>query len=109
MRVRSTGKDRMGVRVRLHGRLRLATGTDQVDLPEEVRNVSDLLSEMTKRFGPEIRQYMFDPGTENLSPTLVVLVNGHSIKMLEGTSTLLRDKDDISIDSVDIMEIVGGG
>jgi len=60
----------MVVRVRLHGRIRLATGTDQVELPGEVGNVSELLSEMTKRFGPEIRQYMFDPGTENLSPTL---------------------------------------
>ena len=99
----------MAIRVRIHGRLRIAAGTDEVELPEGVSNVGDLLSEMTTRFGPEIRQYVFDPGTENLSPSLVVLVNGHSIKMLKGTNTPLMEKDEISIDSVDITEIVGGG
>jgi molybdopterin converting factor small subunit len=99
----------MAIRVKLHGRLRIAAGTDEVRLPDGVSNVGDLLREMTARFGHEIRQYIFDPGTDNLSPSLVVLVNGHSIKMLKGTNTPLMEKDDISIDSVDIMEIVGGG
>jgi len=99
----------MAVRVKLHGRLRIAAGTDEVRLPEGISNVGDLLKEMIARFSPEIRRYIFDPGTENLSPSLVVLVNGHSIKMLKGTDTPLMEKDSVSIDSVDIMEIVGGG
>lgn len=40
---------------------------------------------------------------------MVVLVNGHSIRMLEGLKTTLTDLDTVAIDSVDIMEIVGGG
>jgi hypothetical protein len=44
-----------------------------------------------------------------LSPSLILLVNGHSVKMLEGLNTPLLEKDAITIDSVDIMEIVGGG
>ena len=44
-----------------------------------------------------------------MSPSLILLVNGHSVKMLEGLNTPLLEKDAITIDSVDIMEIVGGG
>jgi molybdopterin converting factor small subunit len=99
----------MSIRVKLHGRLRMAAGSDEVEIPEKVRNVGDLLEELTHRLGPEVRGYMFDPGTKELSPSLVVLVNGHSVKMLEGLNTPLFEKDAITIDSVDIMEIVGGG
>jgi molybdopterin converting factor small subunit len=99
----------MSIRVKLHGRLRMAAGADEVEIPENVRNVGDLLEELTRRLGPEVRRYIFDLGTKELSPSLIVLVNGHSVKMLEGLNTPLFEKDAITIDSVDIMEIVGGG
>jgi len=99
----------MPIRVKLHGRLRMAAGSDEVEISEKVRNVGDLLEELTERLGPEARGYIFDPGTKELSPSLIVLVNGHSVKMLEGLNTPLLEKDAIMIDSVDIMEIVGGG
>lgn len=87
----------------------MAAGSDEIQLPGTVRNVGDLLEELTRRLGPEVRRYVFDRGTEELSPSLVVLVNGHSVRMLEGLNTPLLEKDDVTIDSVDIMEIVGGG
>jgi hypothetical protein len=59
--------------------------------------------------GPEVRPYIFERGTRELSPSLIMLVNGHSIRMLDGLGTPLLEKDAITIDSVDIMEIVGGG
>jgi len=99
----------MAVRVKLHGRLRMAAGADQIELPESVRNVGDVLDELIRRVGPEVSRYIFDPGTKELSPGLVMLVNGHSVRMLEGLNTPLLEKDTITIDSVDIMEIVGGG
>lgn len=99
----------MAIRVKLHGRLRIATGSDQIELPETVKNVGELLEELIRRAGPETRQYIFDPGTMELSPSLIMLVNGHSIRMLEGLNTPLLEKDAVTIDSVDIMEIVGGG
>ena len=99
----------MPIRVKLHGRFRMAARSDEIELPQTVRNVGDLLEELTCRLGPEVRRYMFDQDTEELSPSLIVLVNGHSVKMLEGLNTPLLEKDDVTIDSVDIMEIVGGG
>lgn len=87
----------------------MAAGTEQIALPESVKNVGDLLEELTRRLGPEVRQYIFDPGTKELSPSLIMLVNGHSIRMLGGMKTPLAESDSVTIDSVDIMEIVGGG
>ena len=97
------------IRVKLHGRLGMAAGSDQIELPETLKNVGELLEELIQRTGPEARQYVFDPGTKELSPSLIMLVNGHSIRMLEGLNTPLLEKDTVTIDSVDIMEIVGGG
>jgi molybdopterin converting factor small subunit len=87
----------------------MAAGSDQIELPETLRNVGELLEELIRRAGAEARQYVFDPSTKELSPSLIMLVNGHSIRMLEGLNTPLLEKDDVTIDSVDIMEIVGGG
>lgn len=99
----------MPIQVRLHGRLRMTAGSDQIEVPASVRDVGGLLEELIRRVGPEVRQYVFDPGTKELSPSLIMLVNGHSIRMLEGLNTPLLEKDAVTIDSVDIMEIVGGG
>jgi molybdopterin converting factor small subunit len=99
----------MPIRVKLHGRIRIAVGSDQIELPETLTNVGELLEELIRRTGPEARRYVFDPGTKELSPSLIMLVNGHSIRMLEGLNTPLLEKDTVSIDTVDIMEIVGGG
>lgn len=93
----------------MHGRLRMAAGSDQIELPDTVKNVGDLLEELIRRGGPEARQYIFEHDTKELSPSLIMLVNGHSIRMLEGLNTPLLEKDTVTVDSVDIMEIVGGG
>ncbi len=99
----------MPVRVKLHGRLRMAAASDQIEISETVRNVRDLLDELTRKLGSDVRRYIYDPGTNELSPSLVMLVNGHSIKMLEGLNTPLLEKDTVTVDTVDILEIVGGG
>jgi molybdopterin converting factor small subunit len=87
----------------------MAARSDQIELTETVKNVGDVLDELVRIVGPEVRPYIFERGTRELSPSLIMLVNGHSIRMLEGLDTPLLEKDAITIDSVDIMEIVGGG
>jgi len=59
--------------------------------------------------GPNARDYIFEGHSSELSTRLIVLVNGHSIRMLEGLKTRLTETDTVTIDSVDIMEVVGGG
>ena len=99
----------MPIKVKLHGRLRTAAGSDEIELNSNVRTVGDLLNELMSRLGQDVGRYIFDPGTKELTPTLVMLVNGHSVRMLEGLKTPLQEKDTVTIDSIDILEIVGGG
>lgn len=97
------------IKVKLHGRLRTAAGSEEVLLQGKLNTAGELLEELMRRLGPDVSRHIFDPGTQEMSPTLVLLVNGHSIKMLEGLKTRLVESDAVTIDSVDIMEIVGGG
>lgn len=99
----------MVIRVKLHGRTRVAAGSDEIEIAETVRTVGDLLEELVRRVGPDFRGYIFDPGRKDLSGKLVLLVNGHSVRMLEGLKTPLMERDVVTIDSVDVLEIVGGG
>jgi molybdopterin converting factor small subunit len=99
----------MGLRVKLHGRFRMAAGTDEIEVPNTVGNIAELLEQLTNKLGLDVRNYMFEAGTGELSPRLIILVNGHSVKMLDGLRTHLAERDSITIDSVDIMEVVGGG
>lgn len=87
----------------------MIAGSDELEISDEVRNVSDLLEQLTRRLGPDVRDYMFEKGSEELSPRLIVLVNGHSVRMLQGLKTSLAIRDTVTLDSVDIMEVVGGG
>ena len=99
----------MGLRVKLHGRFRMAAGTEEIEVPDTVRNVGDLLEQLTNKLGLDVRSFIFEAGTNELSPRLIILVNGHSIRMLDGLRTQLAKRDSVIIDSVDIMEVVGGG
>lgn len=99
----------MAIRVKLHGRVRTAAGSDEIEVAETVKTVGDLLEELTRRIGPDFSRYIFDPGTKEMSANLIMLVNGHSVKMLEGLRTPLLEHDMVTIDSVDVLEIVGGG
>jgi len=99
----------MAVRVKLHGRFRMIAGSAEVEIPANVKNIADLVEELARMLTPDIKRYIFDPGTKELNPSLIMLVNGHSVRMLEGLNTPLTERDDIIIDTVDIIEIVGGG
>jgi molybdopterin converting factor small subunit len=99
----------MTILVKLHGRFRKAADVDQIEVPAENQSIRDLLQLLSTRFGLEMRRLMFVHETEDLSPNMVVIVNEHSIKMMNGLNTLLSESDTVLIDSIDIMELVGGG
>ena len=97
------------IRVRLHGRPRAAAGLEEIEINQPVRTFRDLLNALTQILGDGFRRYLFDPAMSSVNSNIILLVNGHSIRMLEGLETLLLDKDTVTIDSVDVLEIVGGG
>jgi molybdopterin converting factor small subunit len=99
----------LGIEVRLHGRPRVIAGVEEIEVKQSVRTFRDLLDALTQMLGEEFGNHLFDRGTGNAKSDVILLVNGHSIKMLEGLETSLLDKDTVTIDSVDILEIVGGG
>jgi molybdopterin converting factor small subunit len=97
------------IRVRFHGRPRANAGLEEVEVTRPVRTFRDLLDALDHMLGEGFSRHLFDPGTRTFNSNVILLVNGHSIKMLEGLETPLLDKDTVTIDSVDILEIVGGG
>lgn len=99
----------MPITVKLHGRIRIAAGVSEITISESVRTISDLLEELIRRFGDDFRRYVFGLGREDLSGNIVLLVDGHSIRMLEGLHTQLRTGNTVTMDTVDILEVVGGG
>jgi MoaD family protein len=99
----------MPIHIKLYGRLGKALGSNEIEIREAVRTIGELLRELTRNLGPDIRRYIFVPDTEELSQNMIILVNGHSVKMRQGLNTPLLEGDEVSIDSIEIMEIVGGG
>jgi len=99
----------LSIKVKLHGRIRSAIGSEEIELPANVSTVDELLQELSRRLGSDASRYVFEAGTNQMHPTLVLLVNGHSVKMLQGLNTPLAERDTVTIDSVDIIETVGGG
>lgn len=99
----------MTFRVKLHGQIRKAAGLEEIEIPSTANTVGELLEELVRKLNPDVSRYMFDPRTSEMSPALVLLVNGHSVKMLEGLRTRLVERDSVTIDSVDVIEMVGGG
>jgi len=97
------------IRVRLHGRPRATAGVEEIEINQSVQTFRELLNVLTQMLGKGFGSHLFERDTSNVGSNIILLVNGHSIKMLEGLETPLVDKDTVTIDSVDILEIVGGG
>ena len=102
-------KESLSIKLKLHGRIRSAVGLEEIDIPDKIGTVGELLQELDRKLGSESSRYIFDPATNQLRPTLVILVNGHSVKMLQGLNTALNEHDTVIVDSIDIVETVGGG
>jgi molybdopterin converting factor small subunit len=99
----------MGVMVKLYGRIREHLGRDRLTVDREVRTVGELVDELNALSGGKLSDFFFDPGTREIRPSFVMLVNGHSIRLMKGLDTELHGDSDVVIDNIDIMETVGGG
>ncbi|MCF8884420.1 MAG: MoaD family protein [Aigarchaeota archaeon] len=97
----------MGIKVRLYSRLREIVGKDEIILDQVPRNVGELIETISKTLGENFKKAVYQEG--RLRDNLVILVNGHSIKLLKGVETPLTENDNVSIDVIDLVEIIGGG
>lgn len=99
----------MPVKVLLHSRIRDVAGQREVELDPPPGTVGALVRELSRRFGPRFSQLVFKQNSWSLQDNVVILVNGHSIKMLQGMETPIGVGDRVSADTLDILEVVGGG
>jgi len=97
----------MPVKVKMYSRLKTLTGSGEIYLEKPPETVRELLEYLTSRFGEKFRDAVYPQG--RLRDNLVIMVNGHSIKLLKGLDTPLKEEDEVYIDVIDILEIVGGG
>lgn len=97
----------MVIKVKLYSRLKSLTGCGEVYLDEAPETVRELFNILTSRFGEKFREVVYPGG--RIRDDLLIMVNGHSIKLLKGLDTPLKEEDEVYIDVIDILEVVGGG
>ncbi len=57
--------------------------------------VMDLLQELMRRYGPPLRQVLWDARTESPATYVRILVNGQDICFIEGLGTRLDEGDEL--------------
>lgn len=99
----------MHIIVRMHGELGRIAGSGELSLHFSGNTVRDLLERLVQELGPAFARRLFESDTSNLRSELLILVNGHTVRLLDGMDTQLSNLDDVEIETVEIAETVGGG
>jgi len=89
-------------KVKLFTTLREITGTKEIDLAAE--NISEVLGQLTERFGKKFVDAVYDPQTGELRPYYRILVNGRGLDPKTDLEKPLGEDDVIAI-----FPPVGGG
>ena len=66
--------------------------------------VKDLLSLMINKWGDQLSDHLYKPGTDSVLPHIRLMVNGRSIEFLKGMETVLQDGDEFQM-----LPLVAGG
>lgn len=94
----------MRVRVTYLGVVRYKTGKGEEDYDLADRSsLKDLLLKMAEKH-PSLRDIISGLGESPADPTLIVALNGSSIKIAESDNIMLKDGD-----TVTLMTVIGGG
>lgn len=97
------------MKVKFYSRVRDLVGVDSVELENVPRTVAELIEALSEKFGEDVGGLFFERDGKTLRSNLVLLVNGHSVRLLKGLQTPLKEGDDVSVDIIDIIELFGGG
>jgi len=82
-------------------------GEKKILLDLKGTTINDLLAELCVK-NEDLSKFLYD-SSGNLPVQVNILVNGHSIRLLNGTDTVIRSDDRVKIDRIDILETIGGG
>ncbi len=99
----------MPVTVRFYLGIREVTGVKEITLDPEPRSVRELLLRLKEKFGEKFSELVLTPDSSNVRDNVVLMVNGHSIRLLKGLDTPLKSGDIVTSDVVEITETIGGG
>ncbi|TKJ29191.1 MAG: molybdopterin synthase sulfur carrier subunit [Chloroflexi bacterium B3_Chlor] len=89
------------MRVRIYGTLRPLVGATEVEV-EASGTVREVLQELTAEYSALKERVLDDAG--NLQSSINVLVNGRSIRFLDGLNTTVQEGDELAL-----FPPVGGG
>ncbi|MFX0208197.1 MAG: MoaD/ThiS family protein [Candidatus Hodarchaeota archaeon] len=89
------------------GRIAKIVGQNKIRIQVPGNTVGDLLDQLCQLF-PSLSPIIFN-SSGKISVQVNILVNGHSVRLLQGRNTLLSSSDQIKIDRIDILETIGGG
>lgn len=98
------------VSIVFHGRFHHLAGINKIKLEiEPGLSIKSLINVILSKY-PDLKSAFFDDNDGyKLNPRLVILVDGHSIKLLNGLRTKLSTKDSVTFDRIDFISPVGGG
>jgi MoaD family protein len=81
--------------VRFFAGIREITKADQLRLTDAPADVAALADVLVARYGKSLEGAIMSSGV--LSEALVVLVNGHNMRLAAGTATALKADDEVAI------------
>ncbi|MBS7633651.1 MoaD family protein [Candidatus Bathyarchaeota archaeon] len=96
----------MKVKVEYLGHIKNITANkreEEVDTAKDAA-VSDLLAQLSEKYGDPFRKAIYEPKTADVKPNYIVTVNGLLLNQLKGLSTKLKQGDHVIL-----MPVVSGG
>jgi len=92
--------DKLTIKVRLIGGLKGLAGKPEIYLTPKRRalTVSEAILELCcKVSSPDFERVMVDPRSKTVGPNVIVLVNNKDISVLQGSETLIRGNDAVTL------------
>lgn len=80
------------------------TGEKQTIWNTPAADLAELLAQLSQKYGSKFRDAIFDQTQTELSPLIIILINGRHVKHLNGIHTELSANDTIAI-----FPVIAGG
>ena len=98
----------MKIKVQLYGRLCANLGSIvELEIPNSKPTLNDVISQLIKN-DPSLERYLLNQG--RLHQATILLLNGHIVdRSKRGLDTILTTQDQVTVDRIGFLEIVGGG